>query len=346
MDELVIKAAPQPFKLQNNDENFFTAEGYATTYKNADLENDIIMPGAFNDGLKAQGGDVLPILWQHDRAQPVGVGHFSDKDSGVFLSLKMPKNDTFVTGRVLPQLSVGSVSNFSIGMRIDHSKSTYKDGLRYINRAQLVETSFVTFPANPEAKITHVKSVGAARDLPIADADMSWDGDAARERVQKFTKSEESPSSEYKKAFLWYDSDNADNFTAYKLPFADVVDGELKAVPAGLSAALGAIRGARGGVKGISAHDMASIKSVIKSYYTEMGKPNPFAEKQWDIEDVKKCVSAREFEGVLRESGIFSKAAATYLAKCFVPQRESVASNTSGTVPDEWERLMKHFSNP
>ena len=82
-------------------------------------------------------------------------------------------------------------------------------------------------------------SVTAFQDLPLADRDREWDGDAAEKRVRKWADAQDEPNQKYRDAHVWYDSDNKDNFTAYKLLIADVVDGKLKAVPRGVMAASG-----------------------------------------------------------------------------------------------------------
>src|SRR5919206_308102 len=91
-------------------------------------------------------------------------------------------------------------------------------------------------------------SVTAFQDLPLADRDREWDGDAAEKRVRKWAGAEDEPNQKYRDAHVWYDGDNKDNFTAYKLLIADVIDGTLKAVPRGVMAAGGIMEGARGGV--------------------------------------------------------------------------------------------------
>ena len=45
--------------------------------------------------------------------------------------------------------------------------------------------------------------------------------------MRKWAGAEDGPNEKYRDAFVWYDGDNKDNFTAYKLPIADVIDGEL-----------------------------------------------------------------------------------------------------------------------
>ena len=73
-------------------------------------------------------------------------------------------------------------------------------------------------------------SVTSFQDLPLADRDREWDGDAAERRVRDWAGAEDGPNEKYRDAHVWYDADNKDNFTAYKLLVADVVDGRLKAL--------------------------------------------------------------------------------------------------------------------
>ena len=91
-------------------------------------------------------------------------------------------------------------------------------------------------------------SVTSFQDLPLADRDREWDGAAAEKRVRAWAKAEEEPNARYRDAHVWYDSDAKDNFTGYKLLIADVVDGQLKAVPRGVMAAGAVMQGSRGGV--------------------------------------------------------------------------------------------------
>jgi hypothetical protein len=113
------------------------------------------------------------------------------------------------------------------------------------------------------------------QDLPLADEDRSWDRDAAESRVRRWAKAEDEPNERYRKAFLWYDADKADEFTAYKLPIADVVDGRLKAVPRAVMAAAQVLEGARGGVD-LPARDVAGVKRHVERYYDKMGREAPF----------------------------------------------------------------------
>jgi hypothetical protein len=72
-------------------------------------------------------------------------------------------------------------------------------------------------------------SVTAFQDLPLADRDREWDGAAAEKRVRQWADAADEPNEKYRDAHVWYDSDKKDNFTAYKLLIADVINDRLAA---------------------------------------------------------------------------------------------------------------------
>ncbi|GAA0822686.1 hypothetical protein ACFQVD_05480 [Streptosporangium amethystogenes subsp. fukuiense] len=113
------------------------------------------------------------------------------------------------------------------------------------------------------------------RDLPLADHDREWDSEAADRRVRTWAGAEEEPNARYREAHLWYDGDEPDNFGSYKLPVADVIGGELKAVPHAVHAAAAIMNGARGGIK-VPAEDVGRIKSHLAKYYAKMGETPPW----------------------------------------------------------------------
>ncbi|HET6735812.1 hypothetical protein [Mycobacterium sp.] len=118
-------------------------------------------------------------------------------------------------------------------------------------------------------------SVTAFQDLPLADRDRSWDGDAAEKRVRKWAKAEDEPNEKYRDAHVWYDSEKKDNFTGYKLLIADVVDDKLEVVPRGVMAAGAIMDGARGGVD-LPKDDIDRVKSHLAKYYKKMGETAPW----------------------------------------------------------------------
>jgi hypothetical protein len=120
-------------------------------------------------------------------------------------------------------------------------------------------------------------SVTAFKDLPLADRDREWDGTAAEKRVRKWADAEDEPNEKYRDAHVWYDADKKQNFTAYKLLIADVVDGELKVVPRGVIASGNIMQGARGGAD-LPKKDIDRVKSHLAKYYKKMGDTAPWEE--------------------------------------------------------------------
>ena len=64
------KTLPFEIKSIDSSDDFFTFKGYASTFGNVDLGNDIIEKGAFQETLAKNAG--LPILWQHSMQEPIG----------------------------------------------------------------------------------------------------------------------------------------------------------------------------------------------------------------------------------------------------------------------------------
>lgn len=120
-------------------------------------------------------------------------------------------------------------------------------------------------------------AVTSFQDLPLADRDREWDGDAAEKRVRAWADAEDQPNQKYRDAHVWYDADKLENFTAYKLLVADVIDGRLTAVPRGVMAAGNVMQGSRGGVD-LPERDIDRVKSHLAKYYAKMGDTAPWEE--------------------------------------------------------------------
>ncbi|WP_028047758.1 hypothetical protein [Cellulomonas sp. URHE0023] len=118
-------------------------------------------------------------------------------------------------------------------------------------------------------------AVTAFGDLPLADRDRAWDGAAAEKRVREWAKATDEPNEKYRDAHVWYDAEAKENFTAYKLLIADVVDGRLEAVPRGVFAAAAVMQGSRGGVD-VPDKDRDRIKSHLAKYYAKLQETPPW----------------------------------------------------------------------
>lgn len=150
------------FKLElkesNDDMDFVTLEGLASTFGNIDRTGDIIERGAFKSTIKLMkaGDRVIRLLNQHHMDQPIGiVDVLKETDAGLFMVARMPRENSTVKD-MLPLLKMGALSDFSIGFNIKDSDMDDK-GIRTIKDIDLFEVSVVTIPANEKAKITSVK---------------------------------------------------------------------------------------------------------------------------------------------------------------------------------------------
>jgi hypothetical protein len=126
--------------------------------------------------------------------------------------------------------------------------------------------------AQPEEE---VMAITPFQDLPLADRGHHWDADEAEKRVRRWAGAKDEPNDKYRHAFIWYDDQKPDNFTSYKLPIADDIDGRLTAVPRAIAAAAAVLDGARGGVQ-IPLDDIDKAKANIAKYYAKMGERPPW----------------------------------------------------------------------
>jgi len=150
-----IDVAFEVKSIHDLDDEFFRFEGLASTFGNIDLVDDIVVRGAFKESLETK----TPIvLWQHDSHRPLGMPEeIRETEDGLFLKAKLPKADTFVSGRVIPQIKVGSIRSMSIGFRIVEREFT-DEGIRLLKKVDLLEVSLVTFPANTMARVSGFKN--------------------------------------------------------------------------------------------------------------------------------------------------------------------------------------------
>ncbi len=135
-----------------------TFTGFASTYEK-DLQGDVIMPGAFNQAIKSQGSG-YPVLWNHEPGSPIGKTTIQDSRAGLIcngaLLMKIPAAQT-----AYDLMAADVVRGLSIGFSIDDPSAISFDdeGIRHIKSLHLYEISAVCFPANPNARITAVKSL-------------------------------------------------------------------------------------------------------------------------------------------------------------------------------------------
>jgi HK97 family phage prohead protease len=134
-----------------------TVEGYASLFGELDQARDMMMRGAFAETLSARGIRRVPMLFQHDPSEPVGI----------WLELREDHRGLFARGRLIPEvargrellslLRAGAIDGLSIGFRTSKARIDPKTRIRRIYAVDLWEISIVTFPMLAGARVRAIK---------------------------------------------------------------------------------------------------------------------------------------------------------------------------------------------
>ena len=133
-----------------------TFDGYASTFGNQDAYHDVVEPGAFTNTLAE--GRALPILWQHNPDEPIGVILEASEDP---LGLRVKGQLVLDAARGRESyalLKAGVIRGLSIGFETVRYTIDAAQQVRRLQEIRLWECSLVTFPANPRANVSAVKS--------------------------------------------------------------------------------------------------------------------------------------------------------------------------------------------
>ncbi len=258
-----------------------------------------IIEGVATTPVQARDGDILetagisfklPIPFMYRHKEPMGnVVQAKVSKDGITVRIQVAAAGvTQAIDEYWNLIASGTVRGLSIGWRTILEAFDAEIGGYRIMKSEWLELSAVPVPADPLATITAVRSMDdedmlalgirtatSYQNLPLYERNVAWDGSAAKSAVAKWASSDGSGDKDkmdwpkYRKAFFWYDPETADSFGGYKLPFAAVTDGTLKAVPKGVESAAGVMQGAMGGVN-IPESERDAVKSHIARYYSKM----------------------------------------------------------------------------
>ncbi|WP_411036152.1 HK97 family phage prohead protease [Shinella sp. BYT-45] len=131
-----------------------TISGYASRFGEKDLDNDIVVAGAFAKSL----GERRPLmLWSHDIQQPIGMWTKLVED-GVGLRVDGKLALSTAKGReVYDLLKMGAINGMSIGYKA--IKTGREGAARLLKEVALFEVSITPLPVLESATIDAVKSV-------------------------------------------------------------------------------------------------------------------------------------------------------------------------------------------
>jgi len=136
--------------------------GKAWVLGTADRMGDIIEKGAFVSPSQ------LPMLFQHDPAEPVGVwDEIVETADGLQVKGRLLIADVARAREVRALVQAKAITGLSIGYSVKQATGR-KGGGRIIKSLELAEISLVTIPMHPGARVTSAKS---ASDLfAVVDA--------------------------------------------------------------------------------------------------------------------------------------------------------------------------------
>jgi HK97 family phage prohead protease len=139
-----------------------TVEGYASLFGEIDQARDMVMAGAFRQTLMLRGPRRIPMLFQHDPAEPIGI----------WLELTEDSRGLYARGRLIPDVQrgrevlalvkAGAIDGLSIGFKTVRGRVEPRTRIRKIEQLDLWEISIVTFPLLTGARVRAVKDAGAA----------------------------------------------------------------------------------------------------------------------------------------------------------------------------------------
>lgn len=157
-----------PFQIKAvSDDGLFS--GYGSVFGVVDSYKEIVAPGAFKESLD---GRLPSLLWQHRSGEPIGP-YLSMEEQPIGLHVKgqLLVDDVQRAKEARALMKAKAVNGLSIGFVSREDSIDRVTGIRTLKKIDLWEVSVVTFPANPLAQISSVKSaIDAIETLRDAEA--------------------------------------------------------------------------------------------------------------------------------------------------------------------------------
>ena len=124
--------------------------GYAAVFEARDNGGDIISPGAFARSLARRGGEALPLLWQHQPGQQIGVVEMIREDERGLRVIGRIEPRGATARRAAAALCAGAIDGLSFGYRVVAARG---EAPRRLDALDVVEVSLVSYPMQPLARV-------------------------------------------------------------------------------------------------------------------------------------------------------------------------------------------------
>jgi len=134
-----------------------------------------------------------------------------------------------------------------------------------------------------------------------ADEGRGWDASAAVKRLVTWAGGKDDMNwGKFQRGFAWFDPENKETLGAYKLPHHDISDGSIITVWRGVTAAMAALLGARGGVD-IPDSDKKGVYNHLKQHYAQFDKEPPEL-RIFEEEAIKELFEGETLDASLKET--------------------------------------------
>lgn len=165
MPESERKTLTCPFAFAKDATAEGRFRGHAAVFGNKDLQNDVIVHGAFARTIRETDGR-WPILMGHNMGRVVGFSTGAVEDDkglaveGEFTLESDEGRNAYAT--VKHAATLGQRFGLSIGYTVRKNGADYDEasGVRTLKDLSVLEFSLAAVPANPRARVTGVKDAG------------------------------------------------------------------------------------------------------------------------------------------------------------------------------------------
>jgi len=260
----------------------------------------------FTQAIKTNKISAVKVLWQH--RDPFGIPIHIEEDSKGLLTVSKITDNNENKDRI-SYIKDGVVDSASIGYDvIKASEAKDIDGVIDLKELKLWEYSPVTFACNENARILDIKMLKSLQaniaksggdvskldyfisimkkakalsdglkesikfaDLPLADLDTNFDAKQSLTNVKNWSGVLSGDFNKFAKGFLWVNDVNKEVISSYMFQIADIVDGELKAIPQAIFKAAYDITDIAV-IKDMSDKDIKLVKEHLEKYYLKMQK--------------------------------------------------------------------------
>ena len=268
-------------------------EAVVAVFGNLDSGDDIVIPGAFSKTL-AERFNRVRVLDNHNMdsimrviGKPLEARELGRTELPIEVLAKAPDAtgglwtktqyllDTPEGAGAFKRIASGAVTEYSFAydaVQVEFVKAADGRTIRKLKEVRLWEYGPVIWGMNSATATVALKTATPYHgDLPLAERERPWDSAEAVGRVRAWAGVDgDSPDwRAFARAFLWHDEEAPENLTSYKLPYCDVIGGELTAVPRGIFAAAGG----RGVLQAdIPEADRERVVATVNRWYTRMAR--------------------------------------------------------------------------